>query len=91
MKKLFIGCKQARAALHSWTRDWGGILTVSSALFFIYYVFWILLVQPTEGHKILVTDIAQPLVSLSMTILAWRASRQQLSIFENAAPGKYSP
>ena len=63
-----------RSALRSWTDDWGGRLTVIFGLFFIYYVCWILLIQPTEQYKILVTDLAQPLVSLGMTILAWRAS-----------------
>src|SRR6185503_14180142 len=46
-------------------------------IFFIGYVAWIFLFHPAEGSKILVTDIAQPLISLSMTALAWRASRQQ--------------
>jgi PAS domain S-box-containing protein len=32
--------------------------------------------DPTEAHKVLITDITQPIVSLGMTILAFRASRQ---------------
>jgi PAS domain S-box-containing protein len=75
MSHKLINSGQLRAALRSWTGDWGGRLTVIFGLFFIYYVCWILLIQPPEQYKILVTDIAQPLVSLGMTILAWRASR----------------
>jgi hypothetical protein len=75
MSHKLMDAGNLRSALRSWTGDWGGRLTVFSGLFFIYYACWIWLVQPTEQYKILVTDIAQPLVSLSMTILAWRASR----------------
>jgi len=67
----------ARNALRSWTRDWGGWLTIALGLFFSGYVFWIFFIQPSEDNKILVTDLAQPLISLSMTILAWRASCQE--------------
>ncbi|MFS8084725.1 MAG: hypothetical protein ACMG6H_03780, partial [Acidobacteriota bacterium] len=55
--------------LRSWTRDWGGLLTIGMGLFFVYYVLWIFLIQSTDEHKVLVTDIAQPLISLGMTIL----------------------
>jgi PAS domain S-box-containing protein len=75
MSYKFINAGQIRAALRSWARDWGGLLTMGLGLFFVYYVLWIFFVHPTEENKILVTDIAQPLFSLSMTILAWRASR----------------
>jgi PAS domain S-box-containing protein len=64
------------AATRSWARDWGGLLTIVLGVLFIVYVVWLFLLHPTEEHKTLVTDIAQPIVSLGMTILAWRASRQ---------------
>ena len=67
---------KAGDAFRSWRRDWGGLLTIALGSFFIFYVIWIFLVQPTEENKTLVTDIAQPLVSLAMTVLAWRTSRQ---------------
>jgi cbb3-type cytochrome oxidase subunit 3 len=66
-----------RAGLRSWMRDWGGVLTLGMGLFFIGYVFWIFVIKPSEEVNILVTDCAQPLVSLGMTLLAWRASRQR--------------
>ncbi len=62
--------------LRSWHREWGGLLTIAAAAFCAFYVIWIFLIHPTEEHKILVTDLAQPLISLVMTVLAWRTSRQ---------------
>jgi PAS domain S-box-containing protein len=76
MKLRFADWQRARGEWHSWTRDWGGLLTVAAALFVVYYVLWLFVVQPTEQQKVWVTDLAQPAVSLLMTILAWRASRQ---------------
>ena len=76
MKRRFPDWLRARGELLSWTRDWGGLLTVAAALFFVYYVLWLFVVQPTEQQKVWLTDLAQPAVSLLMTILAWRASRQ---------------
>jgi len=72
-----ITMREVIGAARSWTSDWGGVLTIVLGIFFIGYVAWIFLFHPAEGSKILVTDIAQPLISLSMTALAWRASRQQ--------------
>ena len=60
----------------SWPRDWGGLLTVFAAVSFVGYVGWIFIVQPPDEQKTLATDLAQPMFSLIMTILAWRASRQ---------------
>jgi two-component system cell cycle sensor histidine kinase/response regulator CckA len=74
---LNMKLKGVALAARSWTKDWGGVLTVALALLFICYIVWIFLLHPTEEYKTLVTDIAQPFVSLCMTILAWRASRQQ--------------
>ena len=71
----FISIAKARASLRSWSHDWGSFLTVCSGLFVIFYFFWIFLVQPAEEYKKIVTDIAQPVISLFMTMLAWRASR----------------
>lgn len=73
----FIRAVQARANWRSWVRDWGGWLMIALALFFVYYVFFIFLLNPSEEQVTLTTDLAQPVFSLSMTILAWRASRQQ--------------
>ena len=71
-----MNVRDVAAAARSWSRDWGGLLTIAMAAFSVCYVFWISLLYPSEEHKTLVTDIAQPIFSLSMTILAWRASRQ---------------
>jgi PAS domain S-box-containing protein len=77
MNYEFIRAVQARAKWRLWVRDWGGWLTIALAGFFVCYVFWIFLLHPSEEHKTLITDIAQPIFSLAMTTLAWRASRQQ--------------
>ncbi len=71
-----ISSAQLKSAWQLWIRDWGGLVTIGLALFFVYYVLWIFLVQPSDEHKVLLTDIAQPVFSSLMTILAWRASRQ---------------
>ena len=68
--------QRARATLVSWTRDWGGLLTIAVALFLVWYVLWLIVVQPQDAQKVWVTDIAQPMFSLCMTILATRAARR---------------
>jgi PAS domain S-box-containing protein len=68
---------KVRVGLRLWLRDWGGVLTLGMGLFFIGYVFWIFVIKPADQVNTLVTDCAQPLLSLGMTLLAWRASRQQ--------------
>lgn len=75
-----------KTALQPWISDWGGLLTVSASLFFLYYVYWIFMVHPPDQQKVLVTDLAQPTLTLIMTILAWRASRQvQLDVRKRRA------
>lgn len=61
----------------SWLRDWGGLLTIGLALLVISYLPWLLFSGASAEHKTLITDLIQPLLSLGMTILAFRASRQQ--------------
>jgi PAS domain S-box-containing protein len=70
--------RQAGSAVRSWQRDWGGVLSTALGVLFVGYVVWNFCFNPTDEHKTLVTDIAQPIVSLGMTILAFRASRQKL-------------
>lgn len=85
MKERF-DVARLRTAWRAWIRDWGGVLTIGASLFFVYYVCWIFVVQPADQTKVLVTDLAQPALSLIMTILAWRASRQiQLDVRERRA------
>ncbi|MDX6614104.1 MAG: hypothetical protein QOD75_3290 [Blastocatellia bacterium] len=60
----------------AWLRDWGGILMSGLALLTISYLLWLLFGGDSAEHKTLVTDIVQPIASLGMTILAFRASRQ---------------
>ena len=43
----------------------------------ISFVSWLLFSGASGDHKTLITDLVQPLLSLGMTILAFRASRQQ--------------
>jgi len=70
----------------SWTRDWGGALTIAMTAFFAGYVIWIFLIKPAEEINTLVTDLAQPAFSFGMTLLAWRAScQQQLDIRKRRA------
>ena len=78
MRIQALNLQQAAGSLRSWHRDWGGVLTTALAFLFLSYVTWMVFGQPTDEQKILVTDLAQPLVSLGMTILAFRASRQHL-------------
>lgn len=68
--------RDAGSALSSWHRDWGGVLTTALGLLFVGYVVWNVCLGPSDETKTLITDIVQPLVSLGMTILAFRASRQ---------------
>ncbi|MDT4966771.1 MAG: hypothetical protein QOJ64_1508 [Acidobacteriota bacterium] len=63
--------------LWSWNRDWGGVLTTILAAFALAYISWISFVRPGDDIKTVVTDIAQPLISLGMTVMAWRASRHR--------------
>ncbi|MGZ5481648.1 MAG: ATP-binding protein [Pyrinomonadaceae bacterium] len=77
MNANLIRARKVAAAIRSWAGDWGGMLTIALGVFFLGYVFWIYFIQPSEDNKILVTDLAQPLITLAMTILAWRASRQK--------------
>ncbi|MGZ8842049.1 MAG: ATP-binding protein [Pyrinomonadaceae bacterium] len=76
MKTKLISINRMRSAWLSWTSDWAGWLTTLMSLFCISYVGWIFLGNPSEENKTLVTDIAQPLITVGVTILAWRASRQ---------------
>jgi PAS domain S-box-containing protein len=69
--------RQAGSKLRSWHSDWGGALTTALGLLFVSYVVWKFFFNPTEAHKVLITDITQPIVSLCMTILAFRASLQK--------------
>jgi hypothetical protein len=59
-----------------WTRDWGGLLTNAFGVFAGGYAIWLILPGGDSDFKMLFTDAAMPIVSLLMTILAWRASRQ---------------
>ncbi len=59
-----------------WLRDWGGVLTIALGLLVSLYVPWLLFSDASDERKTLITDLVQPLVSLGMTILAFRASRQ---------------
>ncbi|MDQ1708045.1 MAG: two-component system, cell cycle sensor histidine kinase and response regulator CckA [Pyrinomonadaceae bacterium] len=68
--------ENAGAVFRSWHRDWGGILTIGAACFFLCYLAWMFRLQPSEANKTLVTDLAQPMISLLMTVLAWRTSRR---------------
>lgn len=61
----------------NWIRDWGGWLTIALALVATSFLPWLLFSGASPEHKTLVTDVIQPLLSLGMTILAFRASRQQ--------------
>lgn len=78
MKHLLSNVTRARMKLRAWMSDWGGRITIVLGLFFVSYVLWLYVVQPNEDQKVLVTDLAQPVFSLVMTILAWRASRQKM-------------
>jgi PAS domain S-box-containing protein len=60
-----------------WLRDWGGLLTTGLALMVIAYLPWVLFSGANAEHKTLITDLIGPVVNLGMTILAFRASRQQ--------------
>ncbi|MEA2206895.1 MAG: two-component system, cell cycle sensor histidine kinase and response regulator CckA [Blastocatellia bacterium] len=57
-------------------RDWGGVLTIGLAMVTISYLSWLLFSDADDARKTLITDLVQPIVSLGMTILAFRASRQ---------------
>ena len=61
----------------SWLRDWGGWLTIGLALVVISFLPWLLFSAASAEQKTLITDLVQPFLSLGMTILAFRASRQQ--------------
>jgi len=61
----------------SWLRDWGGLLTIALAIVMVSFLSLLLFSGASADHKTLVTDLVQPLLSLGMTILAFRASRQQ--------------
>ena len=76
MRIQALSLQHAAGSLRSWHRDWGGVLTTTLAFVFLSYVAWMVFGQPSDEYKTLVTDLAQPLVSLGMTILAFRASRQ---------------
>jgi hypothetical protein len=63
--------------LGSWLRDWGGLLTIALAMVVISFLSLLMFSGASADHKTLITDVVQPLLSLGMTILAFRASRQQ--------------
>ena len=63
--------------LGSWLRDWGGLLTIGLALVVISFLPWLLFSGASDEHKTLITDLIEPFLNLGMTILAFRASRQQ--------------
>jgi PAS domain S-box-containing protein len=73
-----INRRDLSIAMRSWVSDWGGVLIIGLVVFYLGYVFWLLLLNPSEEQSKLITDIAQPVFSLAMTILAWRASRQSM-------------
>jgi PAS domain S-box-containing protein len=60
-----------------WTRDWGGLLTNAFGVFAGGYAIWLILPGGDSDFKMLFTDAAMPIVSLLMTILAWRVSRHK--------------
>ena len=63
--------------LGSWLRDWGGLLTIALALVMISFLSLLLFSGASAERKTLITDLVQPFLSLGMTILAFRASRQR--------------
>jgi PAS domain S-box-containing protein len=71
-----MNVRAVAVAARSWASDWGGLLTIVLAIFFVGYVFWVYLLHPSDENNTLVTDIAQPIISLAMSVLGWRASRQ---------------
>src|SRR5574341_1461727 len=75
MKSQFLKFPQYRP-LHLWTHDWGGLFTIAAALFLVWYIFWIFVIHPFDEAKVLVTDIAEAVISLIVTVLAVRAARQ---------------
>src|SRR6476659_10322042 len=76
MRIQALSLQHVAGSLKSWQRDWGGALTTALAFVFLSYVAWMVFGQPSDKYKTLVTDLVQPIVSLGMTILAFRASRQ---------------
>ena len=70
-----LNLRTVAIAARSWACDWGGLLTIALALTYICYLLWSLIIQPADEYKTVVTDIAQPIFNLGMTILAWRVSR----------------
>lgn len=63
--------------LSSSLRDWGGWLTIGLALMVISFLPWLLFSGASAERKSLITDLIEPCINLGMTILAFRASRQQ--------------
>lgn len=76
---MIIGSNMKAALLIPvrWTRDWGGLLTNALGLFAAGYAVWIILPGGDSEYKMFFTDTAVPVASLSMTLLAWRASRHK--------------
>jgi two-component system cell cycle sensor histidine kinase/response regulator CckA len=63
------------ALLSSGIRDWGFLLTTLLGLFAAAYEVWLGFGHSSSDYKALFTDAAMPAVTLVMTALAWRASR----------------